>query len=380
MAIICAVATLRGPETVARRWCSNPRLAPPACGKRTPVVPMSLPGAALSCSTTPRRRRSSTCGPRKWPAGAGSNPGGRTRASSTRPRRTASTLSAKNSSSKRSRTNRRANGSCGTRARTRPRRRHRPARSARTEIRLPMRPVRRLRTSALSSPRRRCCADIRRGYAATLLWTNNHRYLTWSKSPDGPWTKPARLFKAQENLTNVDTNLAATIRPDGSVVGIGRTIGDPTLVVAHLVEASDWREPESYVGAWDEMLFPDTRLLPYAGVEDPFVYADARGSLHAVFHSQIQDNDERLCGAHAWSIDGKNWTFGGTAWSNRVPFVAAGGVELYRFSRRERPHFVFDADGSIVALTTGVRYSAHSPAQPDGEDACYTLLQPVRTA
>ena len=178
----------------------------------------------------------------------------------------------------------------------------------------------------------------------------------------------------------MDTNLAATIRPDGSVVGIGRTIGDPTLVVAHLVEASDWREPESYVGAWDEMLFPDTRLLPYAGVEDPFVYADARGSLHAVFHSQIQDNDERLCGAHAWSIDGKNWTFGGTAWSNRVPFVAAGGVELYRFSRRERPHFVFDADGSIVALTTGVRYGAHSPAQPDGEDACYTLLQPVRTA
>ena len=133
-----------------------------------------------------------------------------------------------------------------------------------------------------------------------------------------------------------------------------------------------------------------------------------------MFHNQIEDDDERLCGAHAWSEDGAAWSFGGTAWSNRVPMLAeaapsgngtgiaatehaatggrrggmaatsgngtAAATELYRFSRRERPHLLFDAGGAIVALTTGVQFGAHAPTSFAGEDACYTLLQPVRRA
>ena len=147
------------------------------------------------------------------------------------------------------------------------------------------------------------------------------------------------------------------------------------------------------------MLFPNTTLVPDAGLEDPFVWRDeTNGVFHSVFHSQIEGDDQRLCGGHAFSVDGERWTFTGTAWSNRVRFVgdaagadkdqmmtgaaAHGGADAfeYRFSRRERPHLLFDKHGSIIALTTGVQYGAHAPTSVKGEDACFTLLQPVRRA
>ena len=72
------------------------------------------------------------------------------------------------------------------------------------------------------------------------------------------------------------------------------------------------------------------------------------------------------------------WTYGGTAWSNAVPLLDdEGAARTYRFSRRERPHLVLGADGAITALSTGVQYGRGSPVAQPGEDACYTLLQPV---
>ena len=215
---------------------------------------------------------------------------------------------------------------------------------------------------------------------ATGYTINGPTYLSWASAPGGPWSKPQRLFAAQANQTNLDTNLAATILPNGSVVGIGRNGGSPTGILAHLVTARSWRDPASYVGRWEQMLFPNTTILPYAGVEDPYVWRDARGVYHAIFHSQIEDDDERLCGGHAFSEDGVAWTFGGTAFSNLVRIAAAphDAPYEYRFSRRERPHLLFDAHGAIQALTTGVQFGRHSPTSVAGEDACYTLLQPVR--
>lgn len=233
-------------------------------------------------------------------------------------------------------------------------------------------------------PRCRECADGRTP-ANTSCYTGfggGPTYLSWASTPFGPWSAPQRLFAAQANETNLDTNLAATILRNGSVVGIGRTGGAPTGIIAHLVTARDWRAPESYVGQWETFLFPNTTVVPDAGVEDPYVWRDARtGVFHAVFHSQIEADDERLCGGHAFSADGLSWTFSGTAWSNRVPLRATRGAappRLYRFSRRERPHLVFDEDGEIAALTTAVQFGRHSPTYVAGEDACFTLLQPVR--
>ena len=92
---------------------------------------------------------------------------------------------------------------------------------------------------------------------------------------------------------------------------------------------------------------------------------------------QIEYDDERLCGGHAFSVDGRNWTFTGTAWSNVVEFTDGSS---YIFSRRERPHLVFGDSRDpfrISALTTGVQYGTGSPVALPGEDACYTLYQPV---
>lgn len=204
-------------------------------------------------------------------------------------------------------------------------------------------------------------------------------YMSWSMSPYGPWSPPKKLFESQRDETNMDTNLAVVILSNGSVVGIARTGGDPTGIVAHYVRATRWSDPSSYVGEWDRMLFPDTHVLNAAGVEDPFVYLDENGVFHAVFHNQIQSDDERLCGGHAFSTDGlaTSWTFTGTAWSSVVSFDRNAS---YAFSRRERPHLVFgDATSpfKITALTTGVQYGEGSPMAVDGEDACYTSIQPV---
>jgi len=103
-----------------------------------------------------------------------------------------------------------------------------------------------------------------------------------------------------------------------------------------------------------------------------------------VFHNQIEDDDERLCGGHAFSEDGVTWSFTGTAWSNAVDFTDTTGTALYTrrydFSRRERPHFIFSDAAHpyrIVALTTGVQFGLGSPIAQKGQDACYTSLQPV---
>ena len=111
--------------------------------------------------------------------------------------------------------------------------------------------------------------------------------------------------------------------------------------------------------------------------EDPFVYVDQGGVFHAVFHNQLIDDDERVCGAHAFSENGLDWTMTGTAWGNVVDFIDGG---RYEFSRRERPHLVFGDVGDpfkITGLTSGVMYGDHAPDFVAGEDACFTLFQPV---
>lgn len=152
--------------------------------------------------------------------------------------------------------------------------------------------------------------------------------------------------------------------------------------VTHLMTAGDWRDPSSYVGKWHERFFPNTTVVDFMGVEDPHVYMDRRGVFHAVFHSQLEADDQRLCGGHAYSTDGYNWTFTGTSWNNTVTYVdEAGELSSYSFSRRERPHVVFGnplEPFKITHLSTGVQFGEGSPISLPNQDACYTLMQPVR--
>lgn len=198
-----------------------------------------------------------------------------------------------------------------------------------------------------------------------------------------------QLFKNVSTHTlAMDTNLAIVILPDGSVTGIGRTGGQAGFagIVVHRVSATNWKDPSSYVGDWEEFLFPNRTLVPDAGLEDPSLYLDPDNStvIHAVFHNQIEKDDERLCGGHAYSEDrGTSWVFTGTSWGNRVEFLASEAAQLpsssFVFSRRERPHLIFgdpSAPGKITHLSTGVQFGPE-PYYSPGQDACFTFVQPV---
>ena len=159
-------------------------------------------------------------------------------------------------------------------------------------------------------------------------------YLSWASKPTGPWSKPVQLFQnVSAHTLAMDTNLAIVIFEDGSVAGIGRTGGQAGFagIVVHRVWATNWRDPSSYAGDWDTFLFPNRTLVPDAGVEDPSLWIDPANSsvLHAVFHNQIEKDDERLSGGHAYSEDrGQSWTFTGTSWGNRVEFLASTALQL----------------------------------------------------
>ena len=94
-------------------------------------------------------------------------------------------------------------------------------------------------------------------------------YMVHSKSPFGPWSEPVRVLRANTSKwagreVLIDTNLAVTIMPDNSVVGIWRkcenTIGtvceSECCTFPHLLTATDWRDPSTYRPNSDVRIFP----------------------------------------------------------------------------------------------------------------------------
>ena len=207
-------------------------------------------------------------------------------------------------------------------------------------------------------------------------------YMSVAQSAVGPWSSPQVVIPVN-NFSNADSNLAAVIRTNGSVVGLWRVRTFPAAAPGgssriHLLTASDWRDPASYTVAREE-LFPG---VGYRGTEDPHVYRDARGGFHAIFHHMDDADcpnvdDLPACGAHAFSADGRAWTYGGVAFGRSVTFTDTGAA--FDFVRRERPHMIFGKDGTTpVAVTNGVAFADQpAPAPYDKESATYTVLQPV---
>ena len=100
-----------------------------------------------------------------------------------------------------------------------------------------------------------------------------------------------------------------------------------------------------------------------------FLYADARGAYHALFHQMYQCD---TCTAHAFSTDGTSWTYPGTA-ADATAHYRDGSSETY--GHCERPHMIFAKDGvTPVALTNGVKIQGLT-----NDDQSFTLLRPLRT-
>jgi hypothetical protein len=110
-----------------------------------------------------------------------------------------------------------------------------------------------------------------------------------------------------------------------------------------MLRAHDWRDIKGYVWA----------LPSGVGIqgEDPMVWEDLNGVLHAVTHG---GGWGQPYGFIYYSVDG-GYTWEGNnqqkVYENEVALVGGGSKLL---SRRERPHVVLGKTGAPVGLTNGV--------------------------
>jgi len=211
-------------------------------------------------------------------------------------------------------------------------------------------------------------------------------YMSWSATATGNWSEPVMVLgpKIVPTMTPMDTNMAVVINKDGSVNGMWRDHHPTGKSVPHLVTATNWKDPGTYKFSMDDLLFgkkqgssvssaaarrrkPTPGSNP-GGLEDMFLWVDARGHYHAVFHQMYTC---LTCTAHAYSVDGVSWSYGGTAATAETTYTD-GGKET--FGHCERPHMIFDKDGvTPVALTNGVKIQGLS-----NDDLSFTLLRPLR--
>ena len=177
-------------------------------------------------------------------------------------------------------------------------------------------------------------------------------------APSGPW----RALELPQLSTAWDWNFALAVRGDGSAVGLIRA-------------GMAWRAPPggfANASAWQPVGgVPEGPQLPDNGnVEDPFVWLDAKGRAHALFHNMEPSTGAvAYCGVHAFSEGGEAWVSGGWAFGGTVEFT--DGTD-FTFSRRERPHLLFGGDGSLIALSSGVQYGGGGQG-----DGTFTLVQPI---
>eukprot|EP00936_MAST-01D_sp_MAST-1D-sp1_P001499 g1499.t1 len=156
----------------------------------------------------------------------------------------------------------------------------------------------------------------------SCTWTNG-TFMSYATSPAGPWSRPLEVLP--HPLGPVDSNLAVVIAQNGSLVGLTRKIpGGEQGSEIHLLTASDWTDKATYKQSADPV-FSD-KVISNFGLEDPFLYTDADGNYHAIFHNMLNNDDQKTCGSHAYSEDGISWTFTGTAYSNKVKWTDGNGL------------------------------------------------------
>jgi len=158
-------------------------------------------------------------------------------------------------------------------------------------------------------------------------------FLHTAGSPNGPWT-------AAKTAPNSCNNPAPAYHPNGTLF----------VVCNHLditYAAADWE------GEWAAL-----RSMGHPGngsraghYEDPYLYFDAAGHFHVIYHVFCLDPYEahnECDSGHAYSADGFDWHFGADEpFSGLVKF--SDGTST-RFATRERPHLVFADPGRHVPM------------------------------
>jgi len=164
-------------------------------------------------------------------------------------------------------------------------------------------------------------------------------FMSWAKTPAGPWSKPVGI--PIRGLG--DSNVAITIRKDGSAWGMGRIA---------MYSASNWRDNSMY-----KFVANTTGVVG----EDPFVYIDETRSpnvFHMLRHCNTTEHTPSAhgqpFGQHLWSLDkGVNWhSYGDEHAYDHYANFSDGSSATYDL--RERSHLIMDKDGvTPLALTNG---------------------------
>ena len=205
-----------------------------------------------------------------------------------------------------------------------------------------------------------CCSNgaspcgIHRGHPCNATWPpqpdpdpaarnplgayrNFTAYISPNGNPFGPWI-PTILPTNEE--THQYTPSGVTF-PNGTVVVL-------------LVGGGMFRADHSWAGPYQRW---GNGMYWGCGGEDPFLYIDKRGHWHCLFHSGPYNNLSSA-GGHSFSLDGLNWhtTPEPTYRGDYIEEIFEHGIQRTKIAKRERPHLVFDEDGNILALITGICY------------------------
>lgn len=127
---------------------------------------------------------------------------------------------------------------------------------------------------------------------------------------------------------------------------------------------------------------------PLGGYEDAFLWLDARGAWHMLFHvwsSKVESQCvNATVSAHGYSTDGLEWFIGGKQPYNTSVAFMNGHVEIS--PTRERPKLLFAEDGVTPLFIVNGAVTGGSSCLPHWCSHCkiqhktYTLILPLGEA
>ena len=131
------------------------------------------------------------------------------------------------------------------------------------------------------------------------------------------------------------------------------------------------RAPRPNSTVWEVVVPPGAIPFTGKGAEDPYLWRDARGSWHILYHGYDEDGVATGCGGHAFSPDLAHW-YDGKEPAYTLTLEFDNGT-TQAVARRERPQLVVGKDGTPLYLSNGV--------QPDASaDYTFTLVVAINQA
>lgn len=216
-----------------------------------------------------------------------------------------------------------------------------------------------------------CSAAPYLGPPAAPLLSEAGSSIHVARSLDGPWQP------LQPNTLPGCNNPAPWVHPNGSLF---------ILCGGSILRAENISGPWAHAA---DINIDHSKGYVAGNYEDPFLYTDAQGRFHVLYHVYNTNEDKFECvnstvSAHVYSIDGIKWYSHGTQPYTTQVELSSG--DIITVSTRERPKLFFDQHGQMTHLLNGVCSATACPPPAGPSTGCvdckynswdYTLVQPL---